>query len=232
MWSGILVALTPVLIWISGFHGDTDPVFVFLVLLSVYLLGCRRRVVLAGVALGLALNVKLVPVIALPAFFVALPSGRARVRFFGALGAMVLLGYGYHLCFWFDSLWRNVICYKSWPGLWGFSQVAGQTWSGGWSLASKVLIVILLCSKSLWALFRVPAEPRGAPQALSAAVAWAFLIFLIFMPGFGVQYLAWFAAPSILLSLPGAMVYNALASIFLFGVYSFWANGTVLWSFA
>jgi Gpi18-like mannosyltransferase len=71
-----LVACSPVLFVISGFHGNTDPVFVLLTLASAWLLLDRRMPTAAGVAIGLAVSVKLVPVVALPVLLVAAWRGR------------------------------------------------------------------------------------------------------------------------------------------------------------
>ena len=46
----LLLAVAPISIMVSGFHGNTDPLMVFLVLLSVYLLEARRSTWRAGVA--------------------------------------------------------------------------------------------------------------------------------------------------------------------------------------
>ncbi|MCA1565586.1 MAG: hypothetical protein LC803_08100 [Acidobacteria bacterium] len=65
----IAFALSPVAIIISGFHGNTDPVMIFFVLLSAYLLEMRESagVRLAAIAFGLALNFKVAPLIFAPA---------------------------------------------------------------------------------------------------------------------------------------------------------------------
>ena len=51
------MAVSPVLFVISGFHGNTDPVFVMFALLSVYLLSDRRAPALAGLSIAIALSV-------------------------------------------------------------------------------------------------------------------------------------------------------------------------------
>ena len=64
--AAVLVAWSPVLFVISGFHGNTDPVFVMFALLSVYLLVVRGWALAAGVAFGIAVSIKLVPVVLAP----------------------------------------------------------------------------------------------------------------------------------------------------------------------
>ena len=60
------IALSPALIAISGFHGNTDPVIVMLTLLSAYLLVDRRAAGWSGVVIAMAIGVKIVPVLAVP----------------------------------------------------------------------------------------------------------------------------------------------------------------------
>ena len=92
--SAVLVTWSPVLFVISGFHGNTDPVFVMLTLLSLYLLVDRRRPFASGVSLALALSVKLVPVVVGPVFLlVLLRQGGHRLVVFArgfAVGELVI----------------------------------------------------------------------------------------------------------------------------------------------
>jgi hypothetical protein len=70
--AGLVFALSPVMFIISGFHGNTDPVFVMFILLSAYLLTVKDRPALAGASAALACSVKLVPIVPLPALIVAI----------------------------------------------------------------------------------------------------------------------------------------------------------------
>jgi Gpi18-like mannosyltransferase len=90
--AAVLVVWSPVLFVISGFHGNTDPVFVMFALLSVYLLVVRGWALAAGVAFGIAVSIKLVPVVLAPLLVVVLV--RLGWRRFGAFvggGAIVFL---------------------------------------------------------------------------------------------------------------------------------------------
>src|SRR5882762_11014615 len=48
----LLLALSPTSIIISGYHGNTDPIFIFFVLLAIFLLEARQQTLLAGFAFG------------------------------------------------------------------------------------------------------------------------------------------------------------------------------------
>src|SRR5947207_1263342 len=68
---GVLFALAvcPSSILISGYHGNTDSLMMFLVLLSIWLVETDRRHWLAGTVFGLALCVKVMPLCFIPALF-------------------------------------------------------------------------------------------------------------------------------------------------------------------
>ncbi len=70
--AAVLVGCSPLLFVISGFHGNTDPVFVMFALLSTYLLVVRGWALAAGAAFGIAVSIKLVPAVLAPVLLVVL----------------------------------------------------------------------------------------------------------------------------------------------------------------
>jgi Gpi18-like mannosyltransferase len=122
--AAVMVAASPVLMTVSGFHGITDPVFVMLALLALYLIVVRGWAAAAGAALATAISIKLVPVVLIPALLVlvARSGWRGLVRF-GAGGAAVMVPlWGPVLLAW-SEFSRNVLSY---PGValreWGLPQ--------------------------------------------------------------------------------------------------------------
>ena len=109
--AAMLVACSPVLFIISGFHGNTDPVFVMFTLLSAYLLINRPwpalpwvSAALAGVAFALAVSVKLVPIVVLPTLvLLAARLGRRQLAWFVLGAGLVLL-----------QLWGPVVLRQWW----------------------------------------------------------------------------------------------------------------------
>lgn len=76
--SGIAVAASPVLFLISGYHGNNDPLLMMLVLLGCFLIIDKQMAGLGGVALGLAIGIKLVPIVVLPTIAVYLLRPKLR----------------------------------------------------------------------------------------------------------------------------------------------------------
>ncbi|MGD0838895.1 MAG: hypothetical protein ABSB49_19850 [Polyangia bacterium] len=240
------VALSPILIMVSGFHGNSDPVFMSLVLLAADRLLLGESPVGAGLLLGLALNVKLVPLILAPVFFFHLRQLGAKVRFSLALAAPIAAGFGYHVALAYPFMKRNVFDYGGLRGVWGLGELCGNGWPTITSLAAaswlKLAIALLITGRAAtlaWLDRRsrydrsgaLDGRIRGRARELLGSVGWAFLIFMLLTPGFGIQYLTWLAIASFLLGPAGAIGYNLIGGAFMFSVYHYWNRGFP-WHFA
>jgi hypothetical protein len=253
--AGVAVALSPILFIVSAYHGNTDPVFVMLVLLSAYLLADRSQPVLAGVAVALALGVKIVPVVVLPCLLVyAFTRGRTvLLRFVGAGAVVSLLFWTPALLTEWGPLRQNVLGYAGTNNFeWGLAQI-GQ-WAGqpSWAVflegRGRTLIVALCAVLPAVLLWR-------RPQLIMPAIGLALTGFLALTPTFGTQYLAWGAAPVFLLgavtmasaatmasastmagrptatwrrwslALGGGLLFNVLSGVLIFHAYNRWSGG-------
>ncbi len=223
--AGVIVACSPILLIISGFHGNTDPVFTMLVLLSVYLLVDRKAPVLGGTALALALGVKIVPVVAIPCLLMyGLHRGRATLfRFVGGFAAVSALFWVPALLTQWSAIRLNVLGYSgSKDHEWGLAelgQIAGDptwaSWLEGPGRLTVVAICALLPALLVW----------RRPNCVMQAVAFALAGFLALTPTFGTQYLTWGAAAVVLLTPLGGLAFNLLAGALLAEVYTRWNDG-------
>lgn len=226
--AGLAAAASPVLVVISGYHGNTDPIFTMLVLLSTYLLVVRDRPAAGGVALALALGVKIVPVVVVPCL-IGYALRRGSVTAARYVSAFVLVS----LTFWLPALiqeWakikENVFGYAGVNAHeWGLDQLGGPHGTSGWSHLiqgpARMLIVAICAIVPAVIVWR---RPNSAPQAVCLALAG----FLALTPTFGPQYLVWGAATSLLLSVRWGIAFNVLAGALLVQVYTRW-NGGLLW---
>jgi hypothetical protein len=233
----LLVALSPVSIIISGYHGNTDSVMIFFVLLAAYLCERGGRAWGAGLAFGAALNVKVVPLMFAPALLFYLPSARRRAEFCTAA-----------VCAWFvgwlpfvlqDPLLvaRMVFGYGSLYGHWGWSFVLARLRPDTLAFAHpphdvvgphavyaavlKYLLVVLVFAASLWMNRRA----RRVPLFLQCGLVTT--LFLALTPGFGSQYLVWLmpwlaALTRGALNWSAVLAYQLTAGAFLFLGYSCW----------
>ncbi|HEV2799096.1 MAG TPA: hypothetical protein VGW12_01290 [Pyrinomonadaceae bacterium] len=236
----MLLALNPVSIIISGFHGNTDPVLFFFVLLSAYLLetrddnhddGGRRSVWLAAIAFGLALNFKVAPLILAPAVWFYLPRLRERAEFFGIAAAVFLCGSLPYVLYDPVQIARNVFGYGSLYGHWGWPRLAAAWFPeslryalpphgvlGAHAVAASIgkwLMLSLIAAAALWFNRRRDDKPPLAPQ-LGLAVA----VFLFLTPGFGSQYLSWLVPWVVFLGVRACLIYYLAGGLYLAVDYS------------
>jgi hypothetical protein len=227
----VLMAAAPASIMISGFHGNTDAEMMFFVLLSVYLIERPASAWIAGAALGMSLNFKVVPLVFVPAIVLYLPSARKRIAYLVAAGVIVTLGSVPYVLQDPVYIARRILGYRSIYGHWGLGRLLSELPS--WSTAAN------------WAYFRfgpylllgaivtvsvVMNRLRAKPPLFLQCGLVAFL-FLALAPGFGVQYLAWLVPWVVALGLGATLAYYLASGVFLFVVYTFWSRGFP-WHFA
>jgi hypothetical protein len=231
VFAGAAVAASPVLFVISGYHGNTDPLFVMLSLLAFYLLADRARPMSGGVAIGLAVGIKIVPVVVIPTLLVivVMQGRRQLLRFAAGLSLTVavtwlpaLIGQG-------QAVREHVLGYAgSGVSQWGLSQLGHWAGDPFWSrflVGSGRFPIVLLCAVAPAVLLN--RRPTMAAEAVGLALAG----FLFFTPAFGTQYLVWGVAASYLLSTRWATVFNVAAGALLLEVYTRW-NGGLPWDLA
>jgi hypothetical protein len=205
-------------ILVSGYHCNTDSIYAFFCLLSVYLAQDRKLHFGSGVALAAAINIKLTPVLLLPPLLLAYRDWRKAGSFLGGISLGIA---PFVPVFYFagHSFYANGIAYQSNLDRWGMNYLFMLLGRGlGEYRAHGRLVVVGLIGA--WALAARIWDQTNRYEL--AAVA--FAIFLFFTPGFGVQYTV-MALPLMFAVRPGlASLYGLLSGLFLFVVY--WAYWT------
>lgn len=219
-----VVCLTPLLVLVSGYHGNTDPLFVFLFLLAAERAVTAGWRVGAGMILGLSLGVKIVPILLFPLFFFWLPTWKERIRFFAGAGLVAGIIFGYHAAVDFPVLYRNVLGYDSTHGVWGYTQFLAPF--GLWPTFMRWPAKILLLSGITVAVYRHTKGRQGEPRVLLEGIGLTFLVFLVLSPGFGIQYLSWLVAPGMFLVVPKWTArFHFWAGVLAFSAYNHWCHG-------
>jgi tetratricopeptide (TPR) repeat protein len=223
----ILLATAPALILISGFHGNTDSVVIFFALLSIYLIERGASAWFAGAVFGLALCVKVSPVIVAPAILLYLSGWERRVKFCAAAAVALVVCWSPFLFQDPRAVIEQVFGYRSLYGHWGLSYLALQLPASPWAQLLNAALerfgtylalgLVLIAS---WIMNRATPKPRLFSQA-----SLVFLLFMSISMGFGVQYLAWLAPWMAGLGWAPAAFFYASSGVFLFLVYNFWAQG-------
>jgi len=231
MLAGMGAAASPILVIISGFHGNTDPVFVMFILLSVWLLAQRELPLWAGVALGLGLSVKVVPLVVLPVllFWALLRSRRTLVLFAAGLAVTLAVLWGPSVLEHWTDVRNNVLEYNGWSApQWGLAQFLTDLGLDKTQLASvlahaRTPVVALSALLGMFLVWR-------RREALAPAVGLALACLLMLSTATGTQYLAWAAAVLFLADVWTALIYNLVGGLFLLVLYTHWSHGG--WNYA
>lgn len=214
---------------ISGYHGNTDTIYATLSLLSVYLMQDKRRPLLSGLALAGAINIKLIPCLLIPLLLLSLRRPRDIAKFLGglAIGAIPFLA---PLIYIGPLFYHNALSYTPGANRWGIllpflwwrpvsdwlKPEEGFAYYYNWY--GRYLVFALVIGWSVvFAWLRRWDRYQGA--------AFIYAIFLVFAPGFGVQYTA-LVAPLILATPQGkrglAILYYCSAGLMVLCAY--WVN--------
>lgn len=228
-----LFAISPIAILVSGHHGNTDPILIFFVLLAVHFVESRRPAWLAGAALGMAMSVKVVPILLVPAVLRALPGAGSRMTLLAGTGVVVLAGSVPTLLEAPELIITNVLGYRSQAGPWGLSLLALASLHSphlAWlhdvyARFGKILAVGLVLAASWWP----PARPLQ--NALFVRAGFLLFLFLSVAPGFGVQYLAWLVPWVVARGAGPTAIYYLAGGLFLLAYYTP-AGGGFPWDLA
>jgi hypothetical protein len=218
----VAVALSPASILISGFHGNTDPIMVCFLVLSIYLIVTGRPAWLAGAAFGLAISIKIVPILFLLLVLLSLSSVRRSAAFILSAAAVFLLGSMPYLAREPMLVMRNVLGYTPGAGLWGFPLLAvliSEQAHAGYLAIARYAVPGAVLLATLWMHFHGP----DCPLFLRCGFAVFLLLFLA--PGFGLQYLVWLVPWSAALPWKSARWHHAIVGadlILFYGAFSRW----------
>jgi hypothetical protein len=229
-----LYAWNPCALLISGYHFNADPLVAMLSLLAVDLLQGRARPLLGGLVLGLAINIKLIPVLLVPPMLLA---ARSRREFLACFVGLAVMAIPYLPPLLMEPAFaRHVLGYKSSPDPWGILLLLRMAFPEGISDTGVVVAAdhpalaynrwgawVVLAGAVAWGVLARRFGERF-DRYRSAAVAYALL--LVLAPGFGVQYLV-LVAPLfyVTASRAFATVYGVVAGAFLVAAYTSTGTG-------
>jgi Dolichyl-phosphate-mannose-protein mannosyltransferase len=226
--AAVMVACSPALIIVSGFHGNTDPVFVMFTFVSFYLLLTNRSALLAGLAFAAAMSVKIVPIVALPVLLlVAVRSGRRRVAQFlvGNAVIFVILWVPVLIHRW-TPFTHEVLGFKGYSGQWGIVEIAilsGFSQSAVRTLQDSGRTLLLVASAGIPFLIAWKRKDETIP-----AFGLSFVLVLLLSTATGGRYLVWALAAAFLINFWAAAAYDIASGILLIVVYSRW-NDALPW---
>lgn len=222
-----IFALSPLAILVSAYHCNTDSIYAFLCLLATFLV-TRGKMLLAGLALTGAINVKLIPALLILPLLSLCRNRRDVMRFICglAIGVLpfipVLIAVG-------PDFSRKVFGYDPPANRWGIPFALYELYQRPETRRfaldamrryvenARVLIFAAIALLSLFSFTR----RRWSGLEVSAL---AFSIFLILTPGFGLQYAVIVLPLMLACSLAWGTVYSLVAGVFL--LWAYWSNWT------
>ena len=232
IWSLLVLALSPVSVMVSGFHGNTDSVMVLLLVLAAYMC-LRERPILCAFFLALSCQIKIISLLLTPIFFFYWLHRRKVLSFtLPLVVASILL--------WIEPLLKfpavfihRVLFYGSFWGIWGitywlkltgvpdFGPVTYYNFLPLQQVVVTALKVAIIIAVLALAWRRRKLDARG----LFASLAWAWVIFFIFSPGVCAQYMVWLM-PFVLVLSPRFFAWLTMtSSLFLFFFYNSISHG-------
>jgi hypothetical protein len=211
----ILYLFAPATIIISGFHGNTDTVMIFFVLLTAFLI---EKPYLAGIAFGLALGIKIVAIIFAGVFFFYM-SGANRLRFIGAAVVTAVI-----LAMPFVAqdpilIGREVLGYGGFAGRWGWSRLLVSIIG----LTDTFLLISRLAAYALLAwIFYLSFKLNRAKTPLLTSLSLIPFMFLSFTPSWGTNYMSWLDPFPLVVGAWPALLYYLTSGALL--VYLYFIN--------
>lgn len=210
------IALNPVLLLITGYHGNTDTLCAVLCLFSLFAVA-QKRLVWGAVLLALAINVKLIAILLLPLLLVEmLRSGRVAAP----LGVLVVgaIPFLWAMFVVREAFLSQVLMYRPFAESWGlqilFHSSAEAEGLSAEAIYSRVGNYLVLGGSLL-----VASLPRWRSRTVVEKGTVCMLLMVTLAPGFGVQYLVY---PALLLPFvcpPAGRRYGLIGGVFLVCVY-------------
>lgn len=208
-------------ILVSGFHANTDALCAMLCLASA--LGIDRgNFFRGGLALAAALNVKLLPLVLVPALLLQARTRRQIVDFLAALGLGTLPFLPFVISAW-AGFYRHVMSYNSTLEKWGIVLLfkVAKRIPGFEEIGAHLVDLYHQAGRLLIMASCVILGAYGRRRGWSAYRV-AFLCLatvLILAPGFGVQYTVYVVPVLFAISLPQAATYSLVSGFFILSVY-------------
>jgi glycosyl transferase family 87 len=220
---GGVLALNPVLVPVSGFHGNFDTVFCALMVMSLYFMVERKRPVVGGLLGAAAVGIKLVPIVLVPLIIVSTRKWKDGIRYLSAFLIGSALIWVPALVSQFHGVVKQVFGYRGLFGSWGVEEFATMIGvshhvltelRGPLGFATAAFSAIV----GVWLFFRSRVSPYMACGLILALV-------LLLLPGWSAQYMSWPVALAFFIDLGLGLCYTLAAGAFLFQTYTVWSNG-------
>lgn len=194
------LALNPISILLVCQHANFDSIVALAVLLAV---GAILRFVRSGnpvdwlyaaLAAGIGILAKTIPIILIPLLCVRLKTLDDRTRLLGALLLLgpVTLGLSIVFALAPDDILQKVIQYRSFGGAFGVSGILAATVNPLVGRLVRIALLLALAAIVGAATLRTARRELHDSRSLILLAAFLLISIILFGPGYGPQYIAWF----------------------------------------
>lgn len=185
-----IYAFHPIALYVSGYHGQRDTIWVFFTLLSLYLLELKNSAT-AAVMYAIGTSIKIPSLLLFPYFLLRQKRWEGRVIFSGLFIFLFVLLNSPELLIYFNAVVRQVFLYQGWIGWWGISGLVTKIdiWlpflhlSAPFALLHRVLLYISILAANIYFARRSKDTVLGALGVIATVAVMA--------PAFASQYLIW-----------------------------------------
>jgi hypothetical protein len=224
----LLLALSPVSLMVSGFHGNTDPVMVmFLVLAAATCVW--ERPTLCGLFLALSCQIKIIPLLLVPVFFFHFLHRRQVISFAFPFAAALCVSWIEPLLKFPAIFAERVLCYGGLWGLWGITywlevtgikSLAFADYYQPQAIQKTIIATGLKLAIVAFVIALAWRRQKLDGRSLFASLGLTWVIFFILSPGVGAQYMVWLM-PFVLVLSPVLFLWLTIgSSLFLFFFYN------------
>jgi hypothetical protein len=203
-------------------------------LLTIYLLE-KKNIVAGGIVYALSMCIKIVPLAVAPFIFFYLRSKKDRAVLLLILFTVFVVVFLPYLIFDHRSLIKNIFQYGGIKGIWGFGHLMRYViFNDHYSfLLRQILANIFICHALFFFIPFLALTVFWAGYFMNhriinlvEACFFVYGFFLIFTPGFGIQYLSWLSLFAVMVNPFLGACYVLIGGMFIFRVYGYW-GGTV-----
>lgn len=225
MLAAAAIAFSPIAILISGYHCNTDNIYGLFSLLAFFCIQEFGNFLLAGLCLGAAINVKLIPILLLPAIYSFCHNWRDFRRL--TLGLAITAIPFIPLLFVLQAVRENMINYLPPISRWGIPYFFAEAQSVErfhdfaksmvefYPSAGKQLILLVA------GLIALVSWLKRDWTAYEIGLA-VLLVFLVLAPGFSVQHLTMILPLFAAVSISRTWLFSITGGLFLFLIYWAW----------
>lgn len=220
-WIALLYALNPISVLVSSYHGQFDPVSIFLLMLAWYSWQWQQKEKTSAFILGLAVLNKTWPIVLLPLLLLRLKTYYQQIIYAViTLAVPITAVLTYLWVYQADPapMLLRALTHTGPPGYWGLSALLAVAAKLGNTTAQTIYDALLVANRWLILVAGLAAWWITRRQSLVDALVTTILTIFVISSGMGIQWLVWVAPFAMLVGdFKWLKWYSLAGTVFLVG---------------